>query len=102
MLMNVKLFMPISTCFSLFSERSLGLVGEADASTHLLQSKALGLIGYTPTSFEAVRKWINLFLLEGVQMSLQFRISPAFFVYYCSQLSVEVFGLGKSKHIGWL
>jgi hypothetical protein len=45
----------------LFSKRSLGLVGEADASTHLLQSKALGLIGYTPTSFEAISKWIHLF-----------------------------------------
>jgi hypothetical protein len=102
MMVNVKLFIPISTCFSLFSEHSLGLVGEADASTHLLQSKALGLIGCTPTSFEAVSKWIHLFLSEGVQMLLQFRISPAFFVYHSSQLSVRVFGLGKSQHIGWL
>jgi hypothetical protein len=44
MLMNVVLFMPISTCFFVVFY-SVGLVGEADATTHLAQSTALGLIG---------------------------------------------------------
>jgi len=32
-------------------------------------------------------------------MSLEFRISPAYCVYYSSQLSFKVFGMGKSQHI---